>query len=161
MKQPIRSIAAQSILLVLVLVLVLVLAPARRAKLGVDIVAGWPAECDKFIRAQYIEWSGVAKQAGSRASKASERRALAYGRWCAVASASVRCQISAAIGERLSSRIWLTSPTARAMTPRPRTTRASMPSSQAMAPIADVAFIGSTLGVRDCASACTACISFT
>ena len=64
MKQPIRSIAAQSILLVLVLVLVLVLAPARRAKLGVDIVAGWPEECDKFIRAQYSKWSSVAKQAG-------------------------------------------------------------------------------------------------
>ena len=56
MKQPIRSIAAQSILLVL--------APARRAKLGVDIVAGWPEECDKFIRAQYSKWSSVAKQAG-------------------------------------------------------------------------------------------------
>ena len=60
MKQPIRSIAAQSILLVLVLVL----APARLAKLGVDIVAGSPEEFDKFIRAQYSKWSGVAKQAG-------------------------------------------------------------------------------------------------
>ena len=56
MKQPIRSIAAQSILLVL--------APARLAKLGVDIVAGSPEEFDKFIRAQYSKWSGVAKQAG-------------------------------------------------------------------------------------------------
>ena len=74
MTQPIHSNVAQSILLVLVLVL------ARLAKLGVDIVAGWPKECDKFIRAQYSKWSGVAKQAGSRASKASERRALAYGR---------------------------------------------------------------------------------
>ena len=56
MKQSIRSIAAQSMLLVL--------APARRAKLGVDIVAGSPEEFDKFIRAQYSKWSSVAKQAG-------------------------------------------------------------------------------------------------
>ena len=56
MKQPIHSNAAQSILLVL--------APARRAKPGVDIVAGWPEECHKCIRAQYSKWSSVAKQAG-------------------------------------------------------------------------------------------------
>ena len=56
MKQPIHSNAAQSILSVL--------APTRRAKLGVDIVAGSPEECDKFIRAQYSKWSSVAKQTG-------------------------------------------------------------------------------------------------
>ena len=55
-KQPNHSIAAQSILLVL--------APARRAKLGVDIAAGSPEEFDKCIRAQYSKWSSVAKQAG-------------------------------------------------------------------------------------------------
>ena len=58
MKQPIHSNAAQSILLVLVL------APARQARLGVDIVAGSPEEFDKCIRAQYSKWSSVAKQAG-------------------------------------------------------------------------------------------------
>lgn len=36
----------------------------RMAKMGVEIVAGTPEEFDKFIRAEYGKWSGVAKQAG-------------------------------------------------------------------------------------------------
>jgi tripartite-type tricarboxylate transporter receptor subunit TctC len=36
----------------------------RVARMGVEIVAGTPEDFDKFIRAEYAKWSGVAKQAG-------------------------------------------------------------------------------------------------
>jgi tripartite-type tricarboxylate transporter receptor subunit TctC len=36
----------------------------KMAKMGVDVVAGSPEDFDKFIRAEYGKWSGVAKQAG-------------------------------------------------------------------------------------------------
>src|SRR5207302_5614716 len=60
-------------------------------------------------------------------------------RW-ADASSSMRSQISSAIGERDSSSRCPTSPTARAITPSPRHTFQSKPSSHASAPIAPVAF---------------------
>src|SRR5205807_1417569 len=60
-------------------------------------------------------------------------------RW-ADASSSIRSQISSAIGERDSSSRCPTSPTARAITPSPRHTFQSKPSSHASAPIAPVAF---------------------
>jgi tripartite-type tricarboxylate transporter receptor subunit TctC len=39
----------------------------RMAKLGVDIASGSPEDFDKFIRAEFAKWSGVAKQAGVKA----------------------------------------------------------------------------------------------
>ena len=36
----------------------------RMAKMGVEIVASSPEDFDKFIRAEFGKWSGVAKQAG-------------------------------------------------------------------------------------------------
>lgn len=36
----------------------------RMAKMGVEIEAGTPEEFDKFFRAEFAKWSGVAKQAG-------------------------------------------------------------------------------------------------
>src|SRR5215470_3855064 len=58
------------------------------------------------------------------------------------ASSSTRCQTSRAIGRLLSSRMWPTSPTARAITPRPRPTSQGSRISQRIAPIAPVALIG-------------------
>src|SRR5207247_9200152 len=65
-----------------------------------------------------------------------------FGLRCADASSSMRSQISSAIGCCDSSSKWPTSPTARAITPSPRHTFQSNPSSQASAPIAPVALTG-------------------
>src|SRR2546426_5729864 len=62
-------------------------------------------------------------------------------RW-AEASSSMRSQISSAIGCCDSSSRWPTSPTARAITPSPRHTFQSKPSSHASAPMAPVALTG-------------------
>jgi tripartite-type tricarboxylate transporter receptor subunit TctC len=39
----------------------------KMARMGVEVVAGSPEEFDKFIRAEYAKWSGVARQAGVKA----------------------------------------------------------------------------------------------
>ena len=69
------------------------------------------------------------------------------------ASSSTRCQISTAIGLLLSSRMWPTSPMARANTPTPRTIFHGRPSSQQIAPMAPVALTGSILPLARSASA--------
>ena len=123
----------------------------RRPRRSISIVAGARAKRTAYPAAETdISWPARQSALFTPAhfinrdpqQQSNHFRGRNLPRICALASSSVRCQISSAIGLRLSSKMCPTRPTARAITPRPRQTCHGKPSSQQIAPMAPVALIG-------------------